>query len=71
MIPALSALDKDAILFSNTHKISGLQVIPNSPPASSKKDPFQVTDNIFLLLLFALRDVNYQKTIEHPFVTDK
>lgn len=71
MIPTLSALDKDAILFSNTHKISDLQVIPNSLSASSKKDPFQVMDNFFLLPLFALRDVNYQKPIEHPFVTDK
>ena len=65
MIPALSALDKDPILFSNTHKESGLQVIPNFslPPVKKKKKKNSGNEKFLLFLVFALEDVNYQKFI--------
>ena len=64
MIPTLSALDKDPILFSNTHKESGLQVIPNSslPPVKKKKKN-SGNEQFILFLVFALEDVNYQKFV--------
>ena len=62
MIPALSALDKDPILFSNTHKESGLQVLPNfSLPQVKKKN--SGNEKFLLFLVFALEDGNYQKFI--------
>ena len=63
MIPALSALDKDPILFSNTHRESGLQVIPNFSLPQVKKKKNSGNEKFLLFLVFALEDGNYQKFI--------